>query len=82
MKMTTIALAAFFALGSTLAIAQGAGGGGAGGAGGAGAGGGAAGGSAGGAGAGGGGPPTTQTQGGSGMTKGMSATKHKKTPKM
>ena len=33
MKITTIALAAFFALGSTLAIAQGAGGAGAGGAG-------------------------------------------------
>jgi hypothetical protein len=84
MKITTIALATFFALGSTLAIAQGAGGAGgagAGGAGGAGAGAGGAG--TGGAGTGGtgssaGGPQNTS---GSGMTKGMAPTKHKKTTK-
>ena len=88
MKIATIALAAFFALGSTLAIAQGAGGtGGAGaGAGGTGAGGagtsgmGGTGGSAAGssAGAGTGGAGGAQNPSGSGMTKGMSATKHKK----
>src|SRR6266550_3329456 len=83
MKIATIALAAFFALGSTLAIAQGAGGtGGAGaGAGGAGTSGmGGTGGSAAGssAGAGTGGAGGAQNPSGSGMTKGMSATKHKK----
>jgi len=80
MKITTIALAAFFALGSTLAIAQGAGGAGAGGAGtGAGAGGvgaGAAG--TGGTGGSAGGPQNTS---GSDMTKGMAPTKQKKTTK-
>jgi hypothetical protein len=94
MKITTIALAAFFALGSTLVIAQGAGGaGGAGaGAGGAGAGGAGAGaagtsgtgGSAAGGNAGGGtssGAGGAQNTSGSGMTKGMTATKHKKTRK-
>src|SRR5215211_7269989 len=81
MKLTTIALAAFFAFGSTLALAQGAGGGAGGGAGAGGAGAGAAGaGAAGGSGSGAGGGPTTQTQTqrSSGVTVGTSGTLHKK----
>ena len=70
MKVRTIALAAIFALGSTLAVAQGAGGGGAGGGGAGGAGAGGAG--AGGAGAGGGqGPATASGQGASSKHSGM-----------
>jgi hypothetical protein len=87
MKITTIALAGFFALGSSLALAQGmGGGGGAGGAGAGGAGAGAAGGagSAGGAagmgGSPGGGQPSTTTQNPSSSgAMGMATTPHHKT---
>lgn len=80
MKLPIVALAAFFALGSTLAFAQGAGGGGAGGGGAGGAGAGGAGAGAGGAGAGGAGTTAPGVYGSNRMHNHHSAraTKHHK----